>query len=53
MITEWLSETELELIRWYQSLSRWQIAAVQLWLASGDDSQLVKAFSRHHLIVAA
>lgn len=52
MITEWLTETEVELIRWYQSLSRWQIAAVNLWITTGDDSQVVIAFSLRHLAAA-
>lgn len=53
MISEWLTETELELIRWFQSLNRWQIAAVNLWLETGDDSQLVEAFTPRYLRIAA
>lgn len=53
MVTDWLTETELEVIRWYRTLNRWQIAAVQLWLTTGDDSQLIEAFSPRNLRTAA
>lgn len=52
MLTEWLSESELELLRWYRTLSNLEIAAIVLWLDSGDMTQVYRAFS-HHLIAAA
>jgi hypothetical protein len=53
MISEWVTEAELEVIRWYRSLNKWQTAALNLWLETGDDSQLIEAFSLRYLRIAA
>jgi hypothetical protein len=52
MISEWVTEAELEVIRWYQSLSRWQIVAVNLWVMTGDDSLIGEAFTLRHQLAA-
>lgn len=53
MISEWVTEAELEFIRWYRELNKWQIVAINLWLEYGDDSQLIEAFSPRYLKIAA
>lgn len=53
MISEWVTETELELIRWYRGLNMWQTAALNLWLDTGDDSQLIEAFTPRYLRIVA
>lgn len=44
MITEWLSEAEITILHWYRSLNQWQRSAVNLWLTTGDASQIAAAF---------
>jgi len=53
MFTEWLDEAELALIHWYRSLNQWQTAALNLYLTTGDGSQLAAAFSRQRFQAAA
>lgn len=49
----WVSEAEMELIRWYRSLNKWQTAAINLWLMTGDGSQIATAFTLHRRLEAA
>lgn len=48
MITEWLTEAEITILRWYRGLNKWQTAAINLWLMTGDGSQIATAFTPHH-----
>jgi hypothetical protein len=52
MISEWLSEAEMELLRWYRSLNKFEVAAVNLWLNTGDHSLMLQAFTHRHLEAA-
>lgn len=53
MITDWLSEAEIALLHWYRSLNKWQGAAINLWLMTGDASQIAAAFTPHRRLAAA
>jgi len=48
----WLTEAEIELIEWYRSLSKREVAAITYWLMTGDTSQVVEAFSLRYQAVA-
>lgn len=48
MITALLNETELAILYWYRGLNKWQTAAINLWLMTGDGSQIAVAFTPHH-----
>jgi len=53
MIKEWLSEAEFAILHWYRGLNKWQTAAINLYLLTGDGSQITAAFTPHHHLEAA
>jgi len=53
MITDWLTEAELAILQWYRGLNKWQTVAINLWLLTGDGSQIEVAFILRRLPEAA
>lgn len=51
-VVAWLTEAEIEWVRWYRSLTHWEVAAINMWLLTGDTSQLIAAFTLDLLAAA-
>lgn len=52
MYQVWVSESELEFVRWYRSLSQRTQNAIHYFILTGDPNPMIEAFSRP-LILAA